>query len=112
MILIKFINSCAIYPSRFLDKYIEQVCLRYNLEESTLKRLLGTNYNIDKIEEVASELASNINKMNSLPFANIVPDKRIVFENVGLIENHEYSSSKECSEEIERFSFMLESKNK
>ena len=99
----KLKNQCT----QSLDKYIEVTCRKYNIKESTLKRLLGENYSIKDIDRVASEIVENMSKLNSLPFANLVPDRQIVMENVGLIENNDDSI-----EELSRFQFMIESKNK
>ena len=93
--------------SQSLDKYIEAICLKFNIKESTLRRLLGENYSIQEIDKIASELVENISKMNALPFTNIVPNKRIVYENVGLINDSDDNSTKELEE---AFSFMVESK--
>lgn len=93
--------------SQSLDKYIEAICLKFNIKESTLRRLLGENYSIKDIDKIASELVENVSKMNALPFTNIVPNKRIVYENVGLINDSDDNSTKELEE---TFSFMVESK--
>lgn len=90
-----------------LDKYIEAICLKFNLKEETLRRLLGENYSIPDIDKIASELVENISKMNSLPFANVVPNKRIVYENLGLTNDNTDNSTKELEE---AFNFMIESK--
>lgn len=90
-----------------LDKYIEMVCTKFNLKESTLRRLLGKSYTIEDVDKISAELVDNISKMNSLPFANVVPNRQIVYENVGL-KNDNDSSTKEMEN---TFSFLVESKN-
>ena len=88
-----------------LDKYITMVCTKYNLKESTLKRLLGESYTIKEIDKIAKELVENNSKLNSLPFAHIVPDRHIVNENIGLQELNNDNDS-----DMDNFHFMLESK--
>ncbi len=96
----------SLYKSS-LDKYIEAICIKFNLKESTLRRLLGESYTIEDVDKISSELVDNISKMNSLPFANVVPNRQIVYENVGL-KNENDSSTKEMED---TFTFLVESKN-
>ena len=90
-----------------LDKYIETICMKFNIKESTLRRLLGESYTIEDVDKISKELVDNISKMNSLPFANLVPNRQIVYENVGFKNNND-SSTKEMED---TFSFLVESKN-
>lgn len=89
-----------------LDKYISVVCTKYNLNKSTLVRLLGENYDMKDIDKVAKELIENNSKINSLPFTNLVPDRQVVVENLGLEDSNE-----NADENLNNFHFMLESKN-
>ena len=66
-----------------LDKYIEQVCKRYNLKESTLRRLLGKSYSIADIDSVDKDLYENMTKINSLPFRTMKPERQLYVENIG-----------------------------
>lgn len=91
-----------------LDKYIKAVCEKYNLNQKTLKRMLGENYTIDDIDKIAEKLRENILKINSLPFTNMVPDRQVVVENIGIPDT---ITDKEANENLENFQFMLESKN-
>lgn len=99
-------SSLKSQVSQSLDKYIESICLKYNIKEDTLRRLLGENYTVADIDKTALELVENISKINSLPYANVVPNRRVVYENIGLIENDD-TSTKELEE---AFSFMVDSK--
>lgn len=90
-----------------LDKYIEAICLKYNLKQDTLRRLLGENYTVNEIDKVALELVDNMSKINSLPFANLVPDRHIFVENVGL----QSTVDNESTEEMNTFNFMIKKVN-
>ena len=90
-----------------LDKYIESICLRFNIKESTLRRLLGENYSFSDIDRVASELVENMSKINSLPFNNLIPERRVYVENVGLTD----STNNDSTKDLDTFNFMLQSKN-
>lgn len=89
-----------------IDKYISMVCTKYNLKESTLRRLLGENYSIKDVDKIAKELVENNSKLNALPFAHMIPDRQIIAENM-LLDDKDESDN----ENIEKFHFMLESKN-
>lgn len=88
-----------------LDKYISTICTKYDLNESTLRRLLGENYGIKEIDKIAKELVENNSKMQSLPFAHLVPDRHIVAENIGL-----QNLNNDIDSDMDNFHFMLESK--
>lgn len=87
-----------------LDKYIEMTCGRYNLDEATLRRMLGETYTIADIDKVANELVENISKLNALPFSNLIPNRTVYVENVGLQNN---INNTEVNENLETFDFML-----
>lgn len=87
-----------------LDKYIDQVCKRYNVKESTLRRLLGKSYSISDIDSVAKELYENMTKINSLPFRTMKPERQLYVENIGL---HEDGLDKKVQNEmLETFDFL------
>lgn len=88
-----------------LDQYIEMMCLKYNLKESTLRRRLGDNYSIHDITMIAEELADNISKINSLPFTNVAPERQIIHENIGLNNKKYYND--DISAELEMFNMGL-----
>lgn len=86
----KLTSESKTYKQKYiesLDKYIDQVCKRYNLKESTLRRLLGKTYSISDIDSVAKDLYENMIKINSLPFRTMKPEKQLYVENIGLHEN-------------------------
>ena len=87
-----------------LDKYIDQVCKRYNLKESTLRRLLGKTYSISDIDSVAKDLYENMTKINSLPFRTMKPEKQLYVENIGLHDNG--VNEKVQNELLETFDFL------
>ena|GEM_PF-5263587 len=89
-----------------LNKYISVVCNKYNLKVETMIRLLGENYTIKDIDSLAKELAKNETKMNSLPFVNLVPDRSIIVENIGLKHSDDLDH-----EVLDSFKFMVNSKN-
>ena len=93
-----------------LDKYIEQVCKRYNLKESTLRRLLGKSYSIADIDSVAKDLYENMTKINSLPFRTMKPERQLYVENIGLHEDG--LDKKDQNEMLETFDFLANIKNK
>lgn len=93
-----------------LDKYIEQVCKRYNLKESTLRRLLGKSYSITDIDSVAKDLYENMTKINSLPFRTMKPERQLYVENIGLHEDG--LDKKDQNEMLETFDFLANIKNK
>ena len=70
-----------------LDKYIESICYQYDLNENLLRSLLGETYDVAKIDSVSNELIKKQEKLNALPFINLVPERQIVNENIGLIKN-------------------------
>lgn len=90
-----------------LDKYIEMTCGRYNLDEKTLRRMLGENYTIADVDKIAKELLENISKLNALPFSNLIPSRTVYVENVGLQNN---LNNIEVNENLETFDFMLNKK--
>lgn len=92
----KYINS--------IDKYIEQVCKRFNLKEKTLRRLLGDSYSISDIESTANEMYENMTKLNTLPFRTMKPEQQLYVENIGLRE--EGLESKQSNELLETFDFL------
>ena len=86
----KLTSESKTYKQKYiesLDKYIDQVCKRYNLKESTLRRLLGKTYSISDIDSIAKDLYENMIKINSLPFRTMKPEKQLYVENIGLHEN-------------------------
>lgn len=86
----KLTSESKTYKQKYiesLDKYIDQVCKRYNLKESTLRRLLGKTYSISDIDSIAKDLYENMIKINSLPFRTMKPEKQLYVENIGLREN-------------------------
>lgn len=87
-----------------LDKYIDQVCKRYNVKESTLRRLLGKTYSISDIDSVAKDLYENMTKINSLPFRTMKPEKQLYVENIGLHDNG--VNEKVQNELLETFDFL------
>lgn len=88
-----------------LEKYIEAVCLKYNLQKDVLKRMLGENYTFADVDKVADKMLEKISKMNALPFKDLIPSRQIVYENVGLVNEIEHDSS----EELDTFDFMVNS---
>lgn len=90
-----------------LDNYISSVCTKYNIKESTLRRLLGKSYGVKEIDKAANEIVENISKINSLPFTHIVPDRQIISENIGLQDSFDSTA---YANDIDNFHFMLESK--
>jgi len=90
-----------------LDKYISSVCMKYNLNRSTLIRLLGESYTTDDIDKIAKELVENNSKINSLPFSHLTPNRQIVNENIALTNN----SNNNISSELETFNMLLTHKN-
>lgn len=85
-----------------LDKYIESICMQYGLNKQVLLRQLGESYDISKIEKVAKEMFDNISKVNSLPYSNLIPERRIYSENAGLLSNED----NETNELLESFDLM------
>lgn len=92
----KYINS--------IDKYIEQVCKRFNLKEKALRRLLGDSYSISDIESTANEMYENMTKLNTLPFRTMKPEQQLYVENIGLRD--EGLESKQSNELLETFDFL------
>lgn len=93
-----------------LEKYIEAICTKYNLDQLTLKRRLGENYTIKDIDKIAKELIENISKINSLPFSsNMVPSRAIINENIGLLPNN--GNTKEVTENLEMLDMLVNIKN-
>ncbi len=92
-----------------LDKYIKIICEKYNLNQITLRRMLGDNYTIKDVDVIAEKLRENILKVNSLPFAHMIPDRQVIVENIGLSDD---VSDNEANENLQQFQFMLESKNR
>lgn len=90
-----------------LEKYIEMTCAKYDLHKPTLKRLLGETYTFADVDKIAKELIETNAKINSLPYAHVKPERRIVAENIGLVN---YSTDT-TEADLENFQFMLESKN-
>ena len=103
----KLTSESKTYKQKYiesLDKYIDQVCKRYNLKESTLRRLLGKTYSISDIDSVAKDLYENMTKINSLPFRTMKPEKQLYVENIGLHENG--VNEKVQNELLETFDFL------
>ena len=103
----KLTSESKTYKQKYiesLDKYIDQVCKRYNLKESTLRRLLGKTYSISDIDSVAKDLYENMTKINSLPFRTMKPEKQLYVENIGLHENG--INEKVQNEMLETFDFL------
>lgn len=91
-----------------LEKYIEMTCSKYNLHKPTLKRLLGETYTFTDVDKIAKELVETNAKINSLPYAQVRPERRIISENIGLVDNS--TTNKDIDNALENFQFMLESK--
>lgn len=103
----KLTSESKTYKQKYiesLDKYIDQVCKRYNLKESTLRRLLGKTYSISDIDSVAKDLYENMTKINSLPFRTMKPEKQLYVENIGLHDNG--VNEKVQNELLETFDFL------
>jgi len=90
-----------------LKKYINEVCIKYDLKESTLLKLLGNQYTIQDIDNVAHDLIENQNKINSLPFNKLIPERKVIIENVGLDDTNAKSY---ITEQLDTFSFSINSK--
>ena len=103
----KLTSESKTYKQKYiesLDKYIDQVCKRYNLKESTLRRLLGKTYSISDIDSIAKDLYENMIKINSLPFRTMKPEKQLYVENIGLHENGANENIQ--NELLETFDFL------
>ena len=91
-----------------LDKYIDSICLKYNLTKEVLLNQLGENYSIEDIDKIAIKLADNNARINSLPFSNLVPDRQLYVENVGLQQTPDESI---INENLNTFDLMINSKD-
>lgn len=91
-----------------LDKYIDSICLKYNLTKEVLLNQLGENYSIEDIDKIAIKLADNNARINSLPFSNLVPDRQLYVENIGLQQTPNESI---INENLNIFDLMINSKD-
>lgn len=85
-----------------IKHYISQLSDRYNLEERMIYKSLGKDYTINDIDNVVKELLDKQAKLNSLPFAHMVPERKVFAENIGL----KNSISNESNNELDLYNFL------